>query len=171
MLLLIVPVFVWFFVWTYFAFAEGDGGFGFFIGMVSALLALIITFCVGMSFQGAPTEVAYSETYEIHALVDNARYSGRVSGNIYLVQSHVNENLKYSYMYMVEGKGYYAFDEVLASCSYLNYTDDKPYMVRNVLEFQNETLESLFGYWGNNEYIFYLPQGAEVIDDFVINFE
>lgn len=170
MLLLIVPIIVWIFVWAYLAFMEGEGSFGFLAGMVSAVLALIITFCVGLSIQDASTEVAYSETYEIHALVDNARYSGRVSGNIYLVQSHVNEDLKYSYMYTVEGKGY-AFNEVLASCSYLNYTNDKPHMVRNVLAFQNEALELLFGYWGHNEYIFYLPNGAEVIDDFVIDFE
>ncbi|MBO5730181.1 MAG: hypothetical protein J6R67_03195 [Treponema sp.] len=123
-----------------------------------------------MGFQGAPTEVAYSETCEIHALVDNARFSGRVAGNVYLVQSRYDENLKYSYMYMVEDKGY-AFNEVNASRCYLNFIDGKPRLVKNTLRFQNKTLEWLIGYCGGPEYIFYLPNDAEVIDDFVIDFE
>ena len=169
MLLLIIPVLVFVIVFAL-AIWDGEPALGFPLALLSGLLALMLTLLVGMFFQGAPTEVAHSETYEIHALVDNARFSDRVAGNVYLIQSHHNENLKYSYMYMVEGKGY-AFNEVNANQCYLNFNNSEPYLVKNTLRFQDETLEWLIGYWGGPEYIFYLPSDAEVIDSFVIDFE
>ena len=169
MLLLIIPVLVFVIVFAC-AIWDDEPALGFPVALLSALLSLMLTLVVAMGFQSAPTEVAYSETCEIHALVDNARFSGRVAGNVYLVQSRYDENLKYSYMYMVEGKGY-AFNEVNANRCYLNFVDGEPYLVKNTLAFQNETLEWLIGYWGGPEYIFYLPSDAEVIDSFVIDFE
>ena len=169
MLLLIIPVLVFVLVFAY-AIWDGEPAFGFPVALLSGLLSLMITFVVGMGLQGAPTEVAHSETYEIHALIDNARFSGRVAGNVYLIQSHYDEDLEYSYMYMVEGKGY-AFNEVNANRCYLNFINGEPYLMKNTLRFQNEALEWLIGYCGGPEYIFYLPNGAEVIDDFVIDFE
>ena len=169
MLFLIIPVLVFVIVFAR-AIWDDESAFGFPLALLTALLSLMLTFIVGMCLQGAPIEVAHSETCEIHALVDNARFSGRVAGNVYLIQSHYDEDLEYSYMYMVEGKGY-AFNEVNANRCYLNFINGEPYLVKNTLRFQNEVLEWLIGYWGGPEYIFYLPNGAEVIDDFVIDFE
>ena len=169
MLFLIIPVLVFVIVFAR-AIWDDESAFGFPLALLTALLSLMLTFIVGMCLQGAPIEVAHSETCEIHALVDNARFSGRVAGNVYLIQSHYDEDLEYSYMYMVEGKGY-AFNEVNANRCYLNFINGEPYLVKNTLRFQNEALEWLIGYWGGPEYIFYLPNDAEVIDDFVIDFE
>ena len=169
MLLLIIPTLVFAIVLAC-AIWDDESALGFPVALLAALLSLMLTLIVAMGLQGAPTEVAYGETYEVHALVDNARFSGRVAGNVYLVQSRCGEGLKYSYMYMVEGKGY-AFDEANANRCYLNFIDGEPYLVKNTLRFQNETLECLIGYWGGPEYIFYLPNDAEMIDDFIIDFE
>ena len=106
---------------------------------------------------------------EVHALADNARYSSTVSGSVFIVQSRTNEKLKYSYMYECEGKGY-GFDEVDAQQCYINYTEDTPKVVHQYIGYKNPVFRWLFPDIYEDEYIFYLPNDAQVINDFNIDF-
>ena len=135
--------------------------------LISLLVALGIW--LGVACFNPEVDVVSSETCEISALADNARYSSCVSGSVFLVQSRVNETLKYSYMYEVDGKGY-GFKEVTASQCYINYSTDSPHVQIDHYDYTNGFLRWLFPNIYENEYIFYIPETAQVIDDFTIDF-
>lgn len=172
MLFVIIPLIIFFAVFLWLWISDGEPGFGFVFGLLSALGSVLVVLLLSLCFAGAPLEVVDTETYEIHALADNMQYEGKVSGSIFLVQSRVDEELKYNYMYMVEGKGF-GFKSANASSCYLNYLEDAdatPYVTVNRYDW-NEFLRWAFGTgWGYTEYIFYLLPDAEVIDDFTIDF-
>lgn len=135
--------------------------------MISLLVALGIW--LGVACFNPKIDVISTETCEISALADNARYSGCVSGSVFLVQSRVNETLKYSYMYKVDGKGF-GFKEVTASQCYINYSTDSPHIRIDHYDYANDFLRWLFPNVYETEYIFYIPETAQVIDDFTIDF-
>ena len=142
----------------------GSAFLGGLIGLIAALLIwLVVVLC---PFQ---TAVAESHTTNISALADNARYEGRVSGSVFLVQSRVDEKLKYSYMYEAEGKGY-GFKEVPAATCYINYTDGQAYVRCDSYDYKSGFMRWLFPNIFGSEYIFYIPESAQVIDDFTIDF-
>lgn len=147
-----------------------NGIMGALIGLV---LSLVIMLCV-CGFGNPKMDIVEMETCEIYALVDNARYEGRVSGSVFLVQSRINEKLKYSYMYFEDSKGY-GFGEVPAADCYLNYNTDPntpSTITRLHYDYANPVVNFLFGgMFCYDEYVFYIPADAEVIDDFVIDFE
>lgn len=134
---------------------------------ISLLVALGIW--LGVACFNPKIDVVSTETCEISALADNARYSGCVSGSVFLVQSRVNETLKYSYMYEVDGKGF-GFKEVTASQCYINYSTDSPHVRIDHYDYVNGFLRWLFPDIYEDEYIFYIPETAQVIDDFTIDF-
>ncbi|MBO5697944.1 MAG: hypothetical protein J6R90_06085 [Alistipes sp.] len=124
---------------------------------------------LGVACLNPRVDVVSTETCEISALADNARYSNCVSGSVFLVQSRVNETLKYSYMYEVDGKGF-GFNEVTASQCYINYSTDSPYVRIDHYDYTNGFLRWLFPNIYADEYIFHIPETAQVIDDFTIDF-
>ena len=139
------------------------------LGLLSGLI-LAVPLWLGLTcLPGAQPTTVSTETVEIHALVDNARYSSTVSGSVFLIQHRSDETLKYSYMYTEEGKGY-AFAEVKAEQSYLNYTNDTPTVTHCRMDCKNPFLRWLLPDLYEDEYIFYIPYDAEVIDDFKIDF-
>lgn len=144
----------------------------FFKALLFSGLSLIIAVGIwaGIDCSNPKTEIVYSETYEISALADNARYSGYVSGSVFLVQSRVNEKLKYSYMYETEGKGF-GFKEVDAENCYINYSTNTPCVRIDHRDYANGFLRWLLPNLNENEYIFYIPETAQVIDDYVIDFD
>lgn len=147
---------------------DGDtilsGFVGCFIGIGISLVLWIGAMCLPAEKIGA----IETETTNIHALADNARYSSYVSGSVFLVQRKTDETLKYSYMYECD-KGY-GFAEVCAHTSYINYTNEQPHVTRNYLDFKNPVLRWLFPDVYEDEYIFYIPEGAQVINDYTIDF-
>lgn len=145
--------------------------------IMRTLLALLISLLVALFiWLGAscviPGETTTVDTYEIHALTDNIRYSNLVSNSVFLIQSHSDEKLKYSYMYEVDGKGY-KFNEVNATNCYINTTNDTPHVDVYNYDYKSGFWQWLFpNIWASTqEYCFYLPESAEIIDDFVIDFE
>jgi hypothetical protein len=140
------------------------GLIGCFIGIGIALLLWVGAMCLPAEKIG----VIETNTTNIHALADNARYSSYVSGSVFLVQRKTDETLKYSYMYECD-KGY-GFAEVCAHSSYINYTTEQPHVTRNYLDFKNPVLRWLFPDVYEDEYIFYIPEGAQVINDYTIDF-
>ena len=136
-------------------------------GLISLIVALGIW--LGVACFNPKVDVVSTETCEISALADNARYSSCASGSVFLVQSRVNETLKYSYMYEVDGKGF-GFKEVTASQCYINYSTDSPYVRIDHYDYTNGFLRWLFPNIYTDEYIFFIPETAQVIDDFTIDF-
>ena len=170
MLLWLVPliVFISFVIWG-FCIHEPIAGLGF--GAIFTILSILVVIIFGLFFTClAPQTITEAETHEIHALVDNVEYEGRVSGSVFLVRAYTDEELKYNYMYMVDGKGF-AFNSVKAKDCYLNKTSETPYVVINHYDSGSGLINFLFGsHWNcHREYIFYLPQDAEIIDDFTID--
>ena len=146
---------------------------GLFVGFVAALLAAIFCFVTCVVVECASdVEYELAESKEISALVDNARFSHTVSGSVFLIQTRTDSTLKYSYMYYEDGRGY-AFDEVNAKSCYINCTDGVPRLDIYHPYFTNEFIRWLLGCpaFTGYDYVFYLPQDAEVIDSFVIDFE
>jgi hypothetical protein len=140
-------------------------------GMLWGLISLVVALGIwlGVACFNPEVDVVSSETCEISALADNARYSSCVSGSVFLVQSRVNETLKYSYMYEVDGKGF-GFKEVTASQCYINYSTDSPHVRIDHYDYTNGFLRWLFPNIYTDEYIFFIPETAQVIDDFTIDF-
>lgn len=175
MLFVIIPAIVFFAILLWIGVGEGEWGYGFVFGLLASLAAVLCVLLLSLCFAGAPVEVIDTDTHEIHALVDNVQYEGRVSGSVFLVQSRVDEELKYNYMYMVEGKGF-GFKSVKATSCYLNYLEnptDTPYVKILHSDWASPVLRWCFGdgWCTKTEYIFYLPEGADIIDDFTIDFQ
>lgn len=172
MIWLIVPI-AFFGFWIWCSIQEESIVGGFLAGLAAALLAAILCFgtCVVVEC-ASNVEYEIAESKEISALVDNARFSHTVSGSVFLIQTRTDSTLKYSYMYYEDGRGY-AFNEVNAKSCYINYTDGTPRLDIYYPYFTNGFVEWLLGFpiFANYEYVFYLPQNAEVIDSFVIDFE
>ena len=115
------------------------------------------------------TEIIETEEAEIYAIADNPRYSNVMSG-VFIVQSITNEELKYGYMYKIEGKGY-GFAEVSAERSYLNYTNEQPKIVINTYDYSSKILRKLGIFLiEEKEYIFCIPEDSQVIDNYIIDF-
>jgi hypothetical protein len=141
-------------------------------GILGALIGLLVALLLWLGiciFPGSNPAVVNTSEVEVYALADNARYSSTVSGSVFIVQSRTDEKLKYSYMYMCEGKGY-GFDEVNAEQCYINYTEDTPKVIRQYIGYKNPVFRWLFPDIYEDEYIFYLPKDAQVINDFDIDF-
>ena len=140
-----------------------------FLGGALGLLAALMMWLGICCFPGSNPAIVETTSTEIYALTDNARYSNSVSGSVFLIQHKSNEKLKYSYMYLAEGKGY-GFNEVDAKSCYLNYSDEIPRVIRNHIDYKNGVMRWLFPDIYEDEYIFYIPKDAEVINDFEIDF-
>ena len=139
------------------------------LGSLLGFLAAVLLWLGLAGLPGAQPVVADTYTTEIHALVDNARYSSATSGSVFLIQHRTDETLKYSYMYMCDGKGY-AFKEVDANQCYINYTNETPKLVYHRRDCQSAFLRWLLPDFYEDEYVFYVPYDAEIIDDFEIDF-
>ncbi|MBO5730186.1 MAG: hypothetical protein J6R67_03220 [Treponema sp.] len=172
MIWLIVPI-VFVGAWIWVGIQEEDIFGGFLAGLAAAILAGLLCFGTCAVIECASDiEYEVAESKEISALVDNARFSHSVSGSVFLIQTRTDSTLKYSYMYYENGRGY-AFDEVNAKSCYINYTDGTPRLDIYHPYFTNEFVRRLLGCpaFPGYDYVFYLPQDAEVIDSFVIDFE
>ena len=172
MIWLIVPI-VFIGVWIWFGIRDEDIIGGFLAGLIAALIAGILCLGIcGIITYASDVEYKVVESKEISALADNTRFSHTTSGSVFLIQTRTDSTLKYSYMYYEDGRGY-AFDEVDAKSCYINYTDDVPRLDIYRPYFTNGFVEWLLGYstFEDYDYVFYLPQDAEVIDSFVIDFE
>ena len=171
MIWLIIPI-VFIGAWIWFGVRDEDIIGGFLAGLLAALISGVL--CLGIcGIVTCASDVEYEiESREISALADNARFSHTVSNSVFLVQTRTDSSLKYSYMYYEDDRGY-AFDEVDAKSCYINYTDGVPRLDIYRPCFANRFVKWLLGdsTFEDCDYVFYLPQDAEVIDNFVIDFE
>ena len=141
-------------------------------GMLGALIGLSVALVLWFGicfFPGSNPTIVDTSEVEVHALADNARYSSSVSGSVFIIQSRTDEKLKYSYMYMCEDKGY-GFNEVDAKQCYINYTEDTPKVIHRYIDYKSPTFRWLFPDIFEDEYIFYIPEDAQVINDYTIDF-
>ncbi len=149
--------------------SEGTFQDGLLGGIAGCLLGVLFALCLWCFSAGAPMEVTSTQTYEIRAIADDPRYSGVVSRSVFMIQAKVDESLVYNYMYNEPGKGF-SFGKVSAESSYINYTTDTPCVEINCYDYQSEFFRWLFPNPKDNEYIFYLPESAQIIDNYVIDF-
>jgi hypothetical protein len=172
MLFIIVPAVAFIIVFLYWWIFEDEPGWGAILGILLACLGTIFVLITSIGFTGESNmQVGQIDTYEIHALVDNASYEGHIAGNVFLISGYVDEELEYRYMYKVDGKGY-AFGSIEADQCYLNTTSDTPVLEVRHQEYKNGFLRWAFGDPGvSSEYIFFLPEDAEIIDEFKIDFK
>lgn len=171
MIFLIAAIVVGLIVAIYVGFSDGSFSSalgGFCIGApIGLILALILTIA-SVTF---PLSVAQTDRYEIHALADNARYSASVSGSVFMTRHTANEKVKYTFLYESD-KGC-AFKEVNADVCYLNYSNSGGvYVLVNRYDFESNFLRWLMPCVADKvEYVFYLPESAEIIDTYTIDFE
>jgi len=144
------------------SFSEGLASF---VGMAMVAVMLTVLICCGT---WGELEIESTDKIEIHALVDNASYSGTISNSVFLIRGHINETLKYQYMYYKDGYGW-TLGEAHVRQSYLNYTSENPYLEIINYKYKDDFLQWLIPYIGDCEYRFFLPSNAEIIDDFVID--
>lgn len=142
-------------------------------GFIGTLLGLLVSVLLWVAI-AAPLDnhidVIETEEVEIHALVDNARYSSIVSGSVFIVQSRTDAELKYSYMYKEEGKGF-GFAEVDADHSYINYTKEQPRVEILTYDYDTAFLRWLLPNVFCKEYLFHIPENSQIVDDFTIDFQ
>lgn len=176
MLFLIIPAIVAIGIFLYFWLSEGEPGWGVAFGILFGLVAaLVVLMGAGIATLCTPIEVVDTQVQEVHALADNMQYEGHLYGNVFIVRGHTEEEMKYNYMYMEDGKGF-GFNDVPATSSYLNYVKnegDTPIVKILHYDWDSAFVRWCFGsgWVGHTEYIFYLPQDAEIIDDFTVDFE
>jgi hypothetical protein len=171
MLFIIVPIIVFIIAFIYMWVIDG-WELGFVSGLLFGTLSVFIVLIASLGFTSESNmEIGQVDKYEIHALVDNASYKGHVSGNVFLISGYVGEELEYRYMYKVDGKGY-AFNSIDADDCYLNITSGTPILEVRNWKFKSGFLQRAFGDPdATPEYIFYLPENAEIINEFKVDFE
>lgn len=160
-------------LFLYLFFTVGDFCYCFLMSILSALATFVLCAVVAGSIEAnADIEYRKEESHEICALADNAQFSQKISGTVFLVEARTKASLKYSYMYHEDKKGY-AINEVDAQHCYINYTNDTPKVDIYYPHFTNSFLEWFIGgsIIADKEYIFYLPHDAQIINNYIINFE
>ena len=142
------------------------GLLGIIVGFVLCLVTILPIHCVIDECADKITDKV--ATHDISAFADNFEFDGRVSGNIYLASGYVDEKLKYGYMYAVEGKGY-SYGSILAEDAYINKTSNSPYIETYDVRYANSIVEWLFPCIDNDEYIVYLPEEAQITNEYIID--
>ena len=178
MIFLIIPIIGFFIGFGYSIWEWGRlDGDALLYGMMGLLLGLLFAIVLVLLIGAfTPTEMVLVDEYNIYALADNSRYESYVSGNAFLIRGHSKEDLVYQFMYIKDGKGY-AFMEADATKSYLNYLSDangtpkvEIYCEKYTSDFMSWLIGAdLFG--SDQEYIFWLPQDAKIVDSFIVDFE
>lgn len=154
-------------VWSDWGWGEGIGAFV--IGLIFTFLGTIpIAFVIGACEWGE-TRPVVQERYELTAMQDNTQLSSSACGLIFVAQVRVNEKLMYTYMYKDELG--IATDSVPANKSYINSTSETPYVLVMGKEYVNPVLRQWLPLVVNPEYVFYLPEDAEIADDFTIDLD
>ena len=142
-------------------------------GLIGCLVGLlaggVLCFCIALPCDNHQAVVDTKEV-EIYALVDNARYSSTVSGSVFIVQSRTDAELKYSYMYKEENKGF-GFAEVDADHCYINYTKEQPHIEILTYDYDTAFLRWLLPNVFCKEYLFHIPEDSQIVDDFTIDFQ
>ena len=122
----------------------GSAGLAFMVFLVGFLIALVLS----VVWEDAPVEVISSTDYKIVALQDNFG----LEGNFFLGSGYIDDELSYTYMHYVEGRGYKA-ETVDASNALNNFLKQSYYpnqvtvkdtkLVLNLNVTNNEKLPSL----------------------------
>jgi hypothetical protein len=167
MLFWIIPLITFVAALVYWIFVEEEFLLGLLISILSAILALLVTFLLGCGIIGCcDTEWVETNTTEIVALSDAAG----LEGQIYLRRGYIEDKL--SYYYIVDTQFGLKADSVSADKCYIKYTNDKPYMVT-----YKETIKNGFVRWAfgdiisSTRYTIYLPEGSVITDYYEIDLE
>lgn len=160
MLIWFIPVVT---VVIFFVFVQYNRG----VDCESAFIGLLIGFCgLLLSFLICVGVCACSDTQIVEA--EPEVKTVYAMNDVYLRR---NES-KYVYMVFEEGKGL-TTEEAGTKDSYINYTTETPYVEIYSVEVRNPVIRFLFQF-GNifsRDHYFYLPETANVTNDFIIDLE
>jgi hypothetical protein len=134
----------------------GDGLFyGFVVWFFTAIGCFAFAGLGGGFLSTDANQAILSEdTVAICALQDGQS----VEGHFYLGSGYVDEELKYTYMYEVPGKGF-TTAQIAADQSYVSY-GNTPSVKTVQYCFTNDFLNCLFIPWYNTEYYITVPEGS-----------
>lgn len=136
------------------------------IGLCAALVAMLIAIMVGgiASCCDAKIEQTNETRTELIALQDNFG----TNGIYYLHRAYIDEELQYSYLYNVEGKGICS-GRVEADETYVNYIaeGERPYLVKHEYNFANPIIRFISGdFFGPFvDYSLYIPEGSITVEN------
>ena len=71
-------------------------------------------------------------------------------------------------MYAVEGKGY-NYGSIPAENAYINKTSNSPHIETYDVRYANSIIEWLFPCIDSDEYIVYLPEDAQITNEYIID--
>ena len=136
------------------------------IGLCGALVALLTALTVGgiALCCDANIEQTNETRTELIALRDNFG----MNGTYYLHRAYIDEELQYSYLYNVEGKGICS-GRVEADETYVNYITEgeRPYLVKHEYEFANPIINfisgDLLGHF--TDYSLYIPEESITVEN------
>ena len=146
----------------------GDFCISLFVGAAGVLVGGMIAAAIGATAESTPI---VANTYSVYAVTDNYSLSSYTSGNVFLITSSTDNELKYNYLYNEDGKGL-TFKSVNAEDCYINTTTEEPYV--EIIQYQ---LTSPFLRWLMDDIYFkqsynlYLPAEAEIIHEYVIDLQ
>ena len=136
------------------------------IGIGGALVALLTSLMVGgiaLCYDANIEQINETRT-ELIALQDNFG----MNGTYYLHRAYIDEELQYSYLYNVEGKGICS-DSVEADETYINYITEgeRPYLVKHEYEFANPIINFISGdlFGPFIDYSLYIPEGSITVEN------
>lgn len=159
----IIPAAVFVIMFIYSVISGDDLGDIIFYSCMSGVLALLICFLIsllgGAIFSSESNKGIHSDnTTALIALQDGNILEGR---SFFLGSGYVDEELKYTYMYMEEGKGY-TVNQLNADWCYINYIaeGEQPYIREVVYDFDNGFLNFMFIAPYPTEYYIYIPEGS-----------
>lgn len=164
------------FVVVFILFLRTDGwqhggvfGVSILIGIMSMLLALVVSIIVSVCVpQTAIGEVARTET-QLIALKDNMAVDGYHGGR-YVYRGYIDEELQYTYLYEAEGKGT-ASGHCDADKTYINYIKDaeQPKLITIKYDITNPiwnffSCNDMVGASRRYEYYLYVPEGSIIAE-------
>jgi hypothetical protein len=148
------------------------------LGSIVVLLCGVIVW-VTLFFMGfligscGEHEPVLDKTIKINAMKDNFTIEGYGSGSLLISSVYVDEELRYSYKYYEEGKGWKT-ETVPADECYINILPEgeEPRLEVYKLILKSKTARFWFtdAHYGE-EYVFYVPHDAKITEEFVIDLE
>lgn len=159
----VIPLITFLFIAGYCILDRSELGDTIFFSAMSGILSLLICFLIallgGALFSSESNKGIHSDnTTALIALQDGNLLEGR---SFFLGSGYVDEELKYTYMYLEEGKGY-TVEQVNADWCYINYIveGEQPYIREIIYEFDNDFLNFMFIAPYSTEYYIYIPEGS-----------
>ena len=150
-----------------YSFAEmGETVMGIIAGVLLAFaVCLLLIICVCAPRSALAYDIGVPVIYEDTTIPLVAMQDGT---GTFVRSMHVKEDLNYFYLYPDENGRGIASGQAKAKHSYINYTEDEPYLVFHHARKFDSFLWNLITLPWADEYYFYIPEGS-IVQDYTID--